>query len=154
MEGMKIETLLRLFGLKRQKQVEFYRPGSVDLSLTDKQVLHEVAHFQVASPSRRLLVNFGMGDDTMGMESVLSPVEHVREETRAILLTLFWYEELGIKEESPSVSFRFRGYVHNVDARFSKQNKTTRQAFDWLLETNLLDHNLRPDLQLNEKRNK
>jgi len=146
------EKLLACFGMKLVKQLDFYRPGAIDESLTRKQMIHELSHYQVATPSKRLLVNFGLGEDTNGTDSIFTVEKQIQEETRAVLLTLYWFEEWSI---SSGVSgFRYKGRNYAVVRNMRKQNQETRKALDWLLGTNLLDHNLRPMPELNTKEEK
>lgn len=65
-------------------------------------LLHEVAHFQLASPARRRMLDFGLG---AGPESgrrhvadaaaTVSGLERDREEAMASLLGILWEVELG-----------------------------------------------------------
>lgn len=140
------EKLLACFGMKLVKQLDFYRPvGFLDQELDQQQQIHEVAHFQVASPERRLMVNFGLGEDSVGSGAILAPEVQVQEEIRAFLLTLYWFEVLGIR--SGSFGFRFRGEWHSVT--LLKSNRRCHDALDWLLAKGLLDHDHRPTYLLN-----
>lgn len=65
-------------------------------------LLHEIAHFQIAPPERRVLIDFGLGagpetGDRAAAERVatLFGVEREREEARASLLGILWEVELG-----------------------------------------------------------
>jgi hypothetical protein len=65
-------------------------------------LLHEVAHYQLASPERRPLIEFGLGPgpdtrDVPGAEraALLSGVERDREEALASLLGILWEVQLG-----------------------------------------------------------
>jgi len=140
------EKLLACFGMKLVKQLDFYRPmGLLDQELDQQQQIHEVAHFQVASPERRLMVNFGLGEDSVGSRTILTPEVQVQEEIRAFLLTLCWFEVLGIK--SRCFGFRFRGEWHSVT--LLKNNHKCHDALGWLLAKGLLDHNCRPTCLIN-----
>jgi hypothetical protein len=65
-------------------------------------LLHEIAHFQIAPPERRVLIDFGLGagpetGDRVAAEraATLFGVEREREEARASLLGVLWEVELG-----------------------------------------------------------
>jgi len=65
-------------------------------------ILHEVAHFALAPPERRDLVDFGLGPgpDTLDREaaeraSVLSPLAREADEAAASLLGIIWEAALG-----------------------------------------------------------
>jgi hypothetical protein len=65
-------------------------------------ILHEVAHFTLAPPERRGLVEFGLGPgpDTLDREAaeraaVLAPLEREADEAAASLLGIVWEAELG-----------------------------------------------------------
>ena len=65
-------------------------------------ILHEVAHFALAPPERRGLVEFGLGPgpDTLDREAaeraaVLAPLEREADEAAASLLGIVWEAELG-----------------------------------------------------------
>ena len=65
-------------------------------------LLHEIAHFQIASPERRVLIDFGLGagpetGDKGAAEraATLFGIEREREEARASLLGILWEVELG-----------------------------------------------------------
>jgi hypothetical protein len=65
-------------------------------------LLHEVAHFQLAPPERRGLVDFGLGpgpdtEDRAAAEACtrLEGAERDREEAAASLLGILWEAELG-----------------------------------------------------------
>jgi len=65
-------------------------------------LLHEIAHFQIAPPERRVLIDFGLGagpetGDRAAAEraATLFGVEREREEALASLLGILWEVELG-----------------------------------------------------------
>jgi hypothetical protein len=65
-------------------------------------ILHEVAHFALAPPERRELVEFGLGSgpdtldrDTAERAAVLSPLEREADEAAASLLGIVWEAALG-----------------------------------------------------------
>jgi hypothetical protein len=65
-------------------------------------ILHEIAHFVLAPPQRRSLVDFGLGPgpDTLGRDAaeraaVLSPLAREEDEAAASLLGIVWEAELG-----------------------------------------------------------
>jgi hypothetical protein len=64
-------------------------------------ILHEVAHFMLASPERRRLVDFGLGPgpdtidrDTAERAALLSPLDGAEDEAAASLLGIVWEAEL------------------------------------------------------------
>jgi len=65
-------------------------------------ILHEAAHFVLAPPERRTLIDFGLGPgpDTVDRQaaeraSVLSPLAREEEEAAASLIGIIWEAELG-----------------------------------------------------------
>src|SRR5215470_1461672 len=65
-------------------------------------ILHEVAHFALAPPERRGLVEFGLGPgpdtldrDTAERAAVMSPLARDEDEAAASLLGIVWEAELG-----------------------------------------------------------
>jgi hypothetical protein len=66
-------------------------------------LLHEVAHFQIAPPARRRLIDFGLGAGpetghraaAEGAAAIVFGVEREREEALASLLGILWEVELG-----------------------------------------------------------
>jgi hypothetical protein len=83
--------------------VDFGWNGAALRSDTESYVLlHEIAHFQIAPPERRALIDFGLGagpetGDRAAAEraATLFGVEREREEARASLLGILWEVELG-----------------------------------------------------------
>jgi hypothetical protein len=64
-------------------------------------ILHEIAHFVLAPPERRRLVEFGLGPgpdtidhDTAERAAVLSPLDCAEDEAAASLLGILWEAEL------------------------------------------------------------
>jgi hypothetical protein len=64
-------------------------------------ILHEIAHFVLASPERRRLVDFGLGPgpdtvarDTAERAAVLPPLARAEEEAAASLLGIVWETKL------------------------------------------------------------
>jgi len=65
-------------------------------------ILHEVAHFALAPPARRGLIDFGLGPgpDTIDRDAaesavVVSPIEREQDEAAASLLGILWEASLG-----------------------------------------------------------
>lgn len=145
------QKLLTYFGLKLVKQpVFFFPPNTLSDHLNKNQRLHEVAHYQVSSPSRRNLINFGLGYDSMGTGSKLPDRQQITEETRALLLTLFWADKFNWIENQKGIwTFPFKGMRCDVAIAKEKQNLETRKAHEWLLEKGLLDQNNQPILTSN-----
>ena len=83
--------------------LEFGWDGRALRSATEAYVLlHEIAHFQIAPPARRALIDFGLGagpetGDRAAAEraATLFGVEREREEALASLLGILWEVELG-----------------------------------------------------------
>lgn len=93
------------------------------------------------------MVNFGLGEDSVGSGSLLSKERQVEEETRAFLLTLYWFQTLGVT--NAVFGFRFMGEYYKVSPILHEQNRATKNALDWLLEKSLLNQSLRPNYLLN-----
>jgi hypothetical protein len=82
-------------------------------------ILHEVAHFVLAPPERRGLVEFGLGPgpDTLDREvaeraAVLSPLMREEDEATASLLGILWEAALG---QPALASFLDQNWLEGVD---------------------------------------
>ena len=82
-------------------------------------ILHEVAHFALAPPERRRLVEFGLGPgpDTLDRETaeraaVLSPLEREADEAAASLLGIVWEAALG---QPALASFLDQNWLEGLD---------------------------------------
>jgi hypothetical protein len=111
-EGSAAEThrreavaLARRFGMSVSEgpSVAFSWDGHLLRTDTEAFVLvHEVAHFQVASPARRRMIDFGLGagPDTVDRAAadraaVLTEIAREREEAMVSLLGVLWEVALG-----------------------------------------------------------
>jgi hypothetical protein len=82
-------------------------------------ILHEVAHFVLAPPERRSLIDFGLGPgpDTTDCEAAaevvaVSPLEAAEEEAAASLLGIVWEAELG---QPALASFLDQNWLEGLD---------------------------------------
>jgi hypothetical protein len=82
-------------------------------------ILHEVAHFALAPPERRGLIEFGLGPgpDTLDREgaeraAVLSPLEREADEAAASLLGIVWEAALG---QPALASFLDQNWLEGLD---------------------------------------
>ena len=82
-------------------------------------ILHEVAHFALASPERRRLIDFGLGPgpDTIDRVSadsaaVLSPLAREEDEAAASLLGIVWEAALG---QPALASFLDQNWIEGLD---------------------------------------
>jgi hypothetical protein len=82
-------------------------------------ILHEVAHFALAPPERRGLVEFGLGagPDTLDRETaegaaVLSPLEREADEAAASLLGIVWEAAMG---QPALASFLDQNWLEGLD---------------------------------------
>ena len=82
-------------------------------------ILHEVAHFVLAPPERRGLVEFGLGPgpDTVDREAaeraaVVSPLAREEDEARASLLGIIWEAQLG---QPALASFLDQNWLEGLD---------------------------------------
>ena len=82
-------------------------------------ILHEVAHFALAPPERRGLIEFGLGPgpDTVDREAalraaVLSPLAREKDEAAASLLGILWEAELG---QPALASFLDQNWLEGLD---------------------------------------
>jgi hypothetical protein len=102
-------------------------------------ILHEVAHFVLAPPERRGLVEFGLGPgpDTFDREvaeqaAVLSPLMREEDEATASLLGIIWEAALG---QPALASFLDQNWLEGVDrsaaAHFTSVVETLRRQ-EWL----------------------
>jgi hypothetical protein len=98
-------------------------------------ILHEAAHFALAPPERRGLVEFGLGPgpdtldrDTADRAAVLPPLEREKEEAAASLLGIIWEAELG---QPALASFLDQNWLEGLDrsaaAHFTAVVETLRQ---------------------------
>jgi len=82
-------------------------------------ILHEVAHFALAPPERRGLVEFGLGPgpdtldrDTAERAAVMSPLARDEDEAAASLLGIVWEAELG---QPALASFLDQNWLEGLD---------------------------------------
>jgi hypothetical protein len=82
-------------------------------------ILHEVAHFALALPERRALVEFGLGAgpdtldrDTAERAAVLAPLEREKDEAAASLLGIIWEAALG---QPALASFLDQNWLEGLD---------------------------------------
>jgi hypothetical protein len=82
-------------------------------------ILHEIAHFALAAPERRGLIDFGLGPgpDTIDRDAatsaaVLSPVAREEDEARASLLGIIWEAQLG---QPALASFLDQNWLEGLD---------------------------------------
>jgi len=98
-------------------------------------ILHEVAHFALAPPERRGLVEFGLGPgpDTLDRETadraaVLPPLERDEDEAAASLLGIVWEAALG---QPALASFLDQNWLEGLDrsaaAHFTAVVETLRR---------------------------
>jgi hypothetical protein len=94
--------------------------GTALCSTTEAYViLHEVAHFALATPERRKLVEFGLGPgpDTLDRDAaertaVLSPLARDADEAAASLLGILWEAALG---QPALASFLDQNWLEGLD---------------------------------------
>jgi hypothetical protein len=98
-------------------------------------ILHEIAHFALAPPARRKLVDFGLGPgpDTLDRDAaervaVLSPLAREEDEAAASLLGIVWEAEL---DQPALASFLdqnwLEGLVRSAASHFSAVLGTLRR---------------------------
>ena len=98
-------------------------------------ILHEVAHFALAPPVRRGLVEFGLGAgpdtldrDTAERAAVLPLLEREKDEAAASLLGIIWEAELG---QPALASFLDQNWLEGLDrsaaGHFTAVVETLRQ---------------------------
>ncbi len=82
-------------------------------------ILHEIAHFVLAPPERRALVDFGLGPgpDTLDREvaeraAVLPPLAREEDEAAASLLGILWEARLG---QPALASFLDQNWLEGLD---------------------------------------
>jgi hypothetical protein len=97
-------------------------------------ILHEVAHFALAPPARRDLIDFGLGPgpDTVDRDAaesavVVSPIEREQDEAAASLLGILWEASLG---QPALASFIDQNWLEGLDrsapAHFTTVLRTLR----------------------------
>lgn len=82
-------------------------------------ILHEVAHFVLAPPERRGLIDFGLGPgpDTLdhaaaAQAAILSPLARAQDEAAASLLGIVWEARLG---QPALASFLDQNWLEGID---------------------------------------
>jgi hypothetical protein len=82
-------------------------------------ILHEIAHFVLAPPERRRLVDFGLGPgpdtldrDTAERAAVVAPLAREADEAAASLLGILWEAELG---QPALASFLDQNWLEGLD---------------------------------------
>lgn len=109
-------------------------------------IIHEVAHFQCASPSRRALYDFGLGagpesglrDRADGAAAVFG-VDRDREEALASLLGILWEAELG---QPAILAFVEQNWLEGGDRDANRQHFL--RNLDLLARHGLIDGEGRP----------
>jgi hypothetical protein len=115
--------LARCFGIATHpetKRCDFNWDGAALNSATQAYViLHEIAHFVLAPPERRGVVEFGLGPgpDTIDRAAaeraaVLAPLACEADEARASLLGILWEAELG---QPALASFLDQNWLEGLD---------------------------------------
>jgi len=116
-------SVARSFGVAIKPEgmpCEFNWDGVALLGATEAYViLHEVAHFVLAPPERRGLVEFGLGPgpDTLDRgaaedAATLSPLEREADEAAASLLGIIWEASLG---QPALASFLDQNWLEGLD---------------------------------------
>jgi hypothetical protein len=82
-------------------------------------ILHEAAHFMIASPERRCFVDFGLGPGpdtidryTAERAAILSPLACAEDEAAASLLGIIWEAQLG---QPALASFLDQNWMEGLD---------------------------------------
>jgi hypothetical protein len=142
--------LARAFGmtlLPGSPTLDYAWTGSALRRDTEAYVLlHEVAHFQLAPPERRYVVDFGLGagpetGDRDGAEraATVFGLEREAEEAMASLLGVLWEIELG---QPGFASFLDQNWLEGADRPGAAQHFTA--VLTALQERRLVDANGRP----------
>lgn len=128
-------TLLRRFGLGALDQAPedgvTWDGRAVAIRMEPSVIIHEVAHYQLATPDRRYLADFGLGPGPESGDKALCEadrrvfgVDCDREEALVSLLGVLWEAELGQPAvlafleqnwlEGGAVAHNIRHFVRNV----------------------------------------
>ncbi len=101
----KMDQLVKSFGLKWEgfkwsfDNQKYQWDGKSQTLRGDsvQNILHELGHYQVASPKRRLLKGFGLGSEPDGgnCDSIMAGDYDFREESRASLMGILWVHHIG-----------------------------------------------------------
>jgi len=147
--------LLARFGLgishKNPKQGVTWDGQAVAVDMEPSVIIHEVAHYQLAPPSRRRLVDFGLGAGPESGDSERSEadrrlfgVECDHEEARASLLGILWEAELA---QPAILAFLEQNWLEGGISRHNLDHliKTAGQ----LREGGYIDSHARPTMRLN-----
>jgi hypothetical protein len=124
--------------------------AAVAIRMEPSVIIHEVAHYQLAPPHRRCLVDFGVGagpesgDKTLGeRDRKLHGVDCDREEALASLLGVLWEAELG----QPAVlAFLEQNWLEGGASRHNLDH--FRRTVRDLMEGGFLDEEGRPTTKL------
>ena len=136
-------SFARTFGLAIHPEgasCRFNWDGAALNGVTDAYViLHEVAHFVLAPPERRGLVEFGLGPgpDTLDREgaeraAVVSPLLREEDEATASLLGIVWEAALG---QPALASFLDQNWLEGVDRSAAAHFKSVVEILrrrEWL----------------------
>ena len=117
--------------------------------ITVSNVLHELAHYQIASAARRKLPEYGLGLSPESVRRVVPTVKHnasEKEERVASILGIIWERNLG---------FDFRKTLHNhvwIDYRGNEIDEHDMdESLLTLYKYKLIDENGNPKLRLRGK---
>lgn len=124
--------------------------AAVAVRMEPSVIIHEVAHYQLAPPHRRHLVDFGVGagpesgDKTAGeRDRLMFGVDCDREEALASLLGVLWEAELG----QPAVlAFLEQNWLEGGASRNNLDH--FRRTVRTLIEGGFLDEEGRPTIRL------
>ena len=116
-------SLARAFGMgvyPEGKQCPYNWDGTALNGATEAYViLHEAAHFALAPPERRRLIDFGLGPgpdtadrDAAERAAALSPLAREEDEAAASLLGIVWEAELG---QPALASFLDQNWLEGLD---------------------------------------
>lgn len=81
------------------RRLNQFTGGSSIAANSPSNAIHDIAHFQVCSPARRKMKDFGLGrgpDSVTHAPDLLKDPECGREEQRASLLGILWEIEFGL----------------------------------------------------------
>lgn len=149
--------LCRQFGFgiihKRPQEYFTWDGEAVAVGMEPSVLIHEVAHYQLADPKRRAVLDFGLGAgpesgnkaDADAVQSLFLPERDV-EEALCSLLGILWEAELG---QPAILAFLEQNWMeggaslHNV-AHF-------RKIVRWLSDMKLIDGDGRPTRNLREE---
>lgn len=172
------KLLLKQYGLNYQNGEDwiirdnlFQMPNMflIDVSQNDYNyiILHDICHYIVCSPERRIQTNFGFNNPVHKMshprgcgwtEDKFSLLQREQEERRAFALQTCYDNTFNKFVWTTSKMNQSHGflplYAHEKMAhKMPERVKISQIAYEWLVQNNLVDKNLIPNIGIKNEKN-